>query len=440
MELEFISNTGAFLSYNGRTIGMDPWLTQGAFEGSWYHYPPLRKTRSSIADCDAIYISHIHPDHCDFNALSEAREDCIFIVPAYFNHLLKRKLEVFGYTNVISLSDYETATLFDEIEIKLFGQFVKSLGSDEAKFGSLIDTALLLSWDGRNILNCNDNYLDVDSAKTFIDQHPHLANNLDYVMLPHSASGPYPACFLNLSEENRRKEAVRLQREYVSLFVETTKILAPKIVSPTAAEYVIVGSKYERNEYIGTAPASAAVKAWKDIQATETLKTEIVELDCGTILDIDTGQVFGLPVRSYSMSDKMAFAEKFRHVTFRYQWEDTCTDAAEFDRLIRAARSNLWNAQKRLQWFKDYDLVLNIDNRLRYHFNFQNEEIALLPKGTKISFNKYLVANVSIQLIYSIITGRVHWNNAEGGLHIDFYRKPDIFIPEVYVLMSFFKS
>jgi hypothetical protein len=42
LKLEFISNTGCYLEHDGVVFGMDPWLTQGAFEGSWFHFPPLR--------------------------------------------------------------------------------------------------------------------------------------------------------------------------------------------------------------------------------------------------------------------------------------------------------------------------------------------------------------------------------------------------------------
>lgn len=436
MELEFISNTGAYITHDGLTLGLDPWLTPGAFEGSWYHYPPLRKTRSSVVDCDAIYISHIHPDHCDFNTIRQARADCLFIVPSYFNDLIKRKLAVFGFTNVISLSDNEEAVVLGSIKVKLFGQFVKSLGSKSAQFGSLIDTAILIEWDGRTILNCNDNYLDVDSAHEILKQHP----TIDCALMPHSASGPYPASFMNMTLDERRSEADRLQHEYVDLFVQTTAVLSPRLVSPTAAEYVIVGRNWDRNDHIGLATPEMAVDAWNHYKDKHGHQTEIKQLDCGTILNIDTGKVSGLMPRSFSLEEKMKFAENLKSVSFRYEWEDTCPSVEEFERLMQEARKELWKMQTRLDWFRDYNMVLNIDERIGYKFNFDNEGIEKMNLSNIDDLDNYVMAYVSTQLIYSIITGRVHWNNAEGGLHIDFFRKPNIFIPEVYTLMSFFKA
>jgi len=436
MNVEFISNTGAYISHNGFTLGMDLWLTQGAFEGSWYHYPPLRQTKKNVSDCDAIYISHIHPDHCDFNALKTAKPDCTFIVPSYFNDLIKRKLAVFGFHNVVSLSDNESADIDGVFQVTLFGQFVKSLGSKEAQFGSLIDTAILIDWDGRTILNCNDNYLNAEEAQKLKMRYP----NIDYAMMPHSASGPYPACFLNLSQKERYTEANRLQEEYVSLFVETTAILAPRYVSPTAAEYVIVGEKFNRNDQIGLASSEMAVNAWCKYKTDTGHSTDIKQLDCGTILNIDTGEVSGLPIRNFSMEEKIEFASQFKSITFRYQWEDSCSDEEEMPKLLEASRSNLWQVQTRLDWFMDYNFILRIDNRSAYCFNFDNPKIQKVDPFDFSSLGRYVLADVSTQLIYSIMKGNVHWNNAEGGLHIDFYREPNIFVPEVYVLMSFFRA
>ena len=434
MKLEFVSNTGAFIENNGLVLGMDIWLTQGAFEGSWYHFPQLRETKHSVEDCNAIYISHIHPDHCDFNTLRKAPTETIFIVPNYFNDLIKRKLSVFGFHNVLSLENGEEAEILDGVKIRLFGQFVKSLGSKSAQFGSLIDTALLIQWDGRTILNCNDNYLDEDNARRLVEEY----GTFDLALMPHSASGPYPASFDNLSVDIKRREAARLETEYIDQFLRVTEILSPKLVAPTAAEYVIVGKNWYRNEYIGLASADRAVDDWCEFAKENSHPTKIVRLDCGTILDIETGETGGLAPRKIDHDDKMSFARLMSTVTFRYDWEDTCTNPEEIESLVKKARANLWEMQKKLDWFRDYNVYLDAEGKYLFHFNFKDEGVEVLPLANDTRKCDYLEARLSPQLLYSIVSGKTHWNNAEGGLHIDFFRDPNIFIPEVYTLMSFF--
>ena len=135
----------------------------------------------------------------------------------------------------------------------------------------------------------------------------------------------------------------------------------------------------------------------------------------------------------------MDFARSYQNVTFRYEWEDSCSDMTQFHSLVEKARLNLWRMQERLNWFMDYNFVFNIDDRLYYQFNFSTNSIKTIDGDELAVMENYLEAKLSIQLMYSIITGKVHWNNAEGGLHIDFYRKPNAFIPEVYTIMSFLR-
>ncbi|MBI3899052.1 MAG: MBL fold metallo-hydrolase [Gammaproteobacteria bacterium] len=432
MQLEFISNTGCYLEHNGAVLGMDLWLTQGAFEGSWFHFPPLRPTKFGIADCDYIYISHIHPDHCDFKALVGARRDATFIVPNYMGRLLERKLRAFGFDNVVSLAPDQQTTLSCGATITLFGQFVNNLYA-KADFGNMIDSAIMIEWDGHTILNCNDNYLDEPSAKSIAARYP----KIDLALMPHSASGPYPASFLNLSTEEKVGEAKRLQRQYVDHFVRITEIVKPRLVAPTAAEYAVVGRMYQKNPYIGLAAASDAVTAVNAAMKNGGGATRPVQLDCGTLLDVDSGNISGLPVRHLLPADLMEFAATLKDVPYPYDWEASCTDVAEIDALMEKARQNVWRVQSRLDWKRDYNLYLSIDEKLGYAFNFATEGYTKLVGFARQKTEPFLECFLSRQLLHSILTRKSHWNNAEGGLHIDFNRRPNEYVPEVFVLLSF---
>ena len=430
MKLEFISNTGCFLEHNDIVIGMDIWLTQGAFEGSWFHYPPLRKTKYSLKDCKYIYISHIHPDHFDIKTLSSCNKEVIFIVPNYFNNLLERKIKNFGFKNVISLGKNEKCTLPCGADIKLFGQFVNNLHA-EANFGNMIDSAILIQWAGKKILNCNDNYLDNQSAISIKKEF----GEIDLALMPHSASGPYPASFDNLNLIEKKLEANRLQDEYINHFFEMTKIIKPKIVVPMAAEYAIVGRFFEKNSYIGLASAFDAVKKVNsDIQLAKS--TKAIHLDCGSILDIETGNLEGLNVRNFKIEDLMTFASNLKDVPYSYDWESSVPSSSELDLLFKKSRENIWHIQERLNWKKNFNVYFNVDGELIHGFNCASKEVFDCTQITSKN-EPYIECKMPIQLFYSILTKKSHWNNAEGGLHINFYRKPNVYIPEVFVLLSF---
>lgn len=431
VELEFISNTGFYLAHKKVVFGMDLWLTQGAFEGSWFHFPPHRPTKYSITDCRYIYISHIHPDHCDFNHIKNAKAETTFIVPNYFDHLLARKLKAFGFKNIVSLEPEEERTLEKGLKIKMFPQFINNL-FHKADIGSLIDSALLIQWDSRTILNCNDNYIDSVWAEKLAKQYPEM----DLAILPHSASGPYPASFRNLTAAEKEREAKRLQSDFINHFVEMTEILKPKYVLPAAGDFMIAGRHHTKNKFLGLADPKEACGRVNARQKTGAPGTKAVQLDCGTVLDIDSGEVSGLEVRHPTAAEKWEYAEKLKGIYYPYEWEENL-HLADFDELFRQARGNLWAKQERFGWKRDVNLYFVIDEIPAYEINFSKPEFKKLEGKLTQRKEPYMECYLPRQLFYQILTKRAHWNNAEGGLHIDFYRQPNDYIPEVHTFLSF---
>ena len=80
LKFQFIGNAcGIFTGIEGTRILCDPWIVDGVFEGSWFHYPPLSTKVQDLQDVDAIYVSHLHPDHFDERHF-EFRKDMPLIV------------------------------------------------------------------------------------------------------------------------------------------------------------------------------------------------------------------------------------------------------------------------------------------------------------------------------------------------------------------------
>ena len=57
-------------------------------------------------------------------------------------------------------------------------------------------------------------------------------------------------------------------------------------------------------------------------------------------------------------------------------------------------------------------------------------------------FSKYVTYQTDLRLLKFLLMGPkyAHWNNAEIGSHIKFYRKPDVFERELYYSMSYFHN
>ena len=83
MKIKLYRSSTVGLNLSGYKILMDPWLTDGEYYGSWSHYPyyDLDKNINEINSYNAIYISHIHPDHCSDNTLKKISKE----IPIYIN-------------------------------------------------------------------------------------------------------------------------------------------------------------------------------------------------------------------------------------------------------------------------------------------------------------------------------------------------------------------
>ena len=124
MKIKFISNACAiFESDKGTKILSDPWIVNGVFEGSWCHFHKLETKIEDLQDVDAIYVSHIHPDHYDERFFDFSREIPIIVLDHGLNFLHKKLIEK-GYKNLIKVKDKQTIN-FKDIKISLFAPFVK---------------------------------------------------------------------------------------------------------------------------------------------------------------------------------------------------------------------------------------------------------------------------------------------------------------------------
>lgn len=428
MEFEFVSNTGCFLKHKNLTLGMDLWLTQGPFEGSWFHYPELRETKNKLDSCDYIYISHIHPDHFDISALSNVKKDATFIIPNYFNNLLENKIKTFGFTNCISLAPNETFQFDSGLKVRLFGQFINNLFAS-AEFGNLIDSSIFIEWDGYKILNCNDNYPDITAAEQIKKEY----KKIDLALIPHSASGPYPASFNNLKHDEKKNKAQILQEKYIKHFCDISSVIDAKYTIPMAAEYVIAGRNYEKNQYLGLASADDAVESFNKISQ----KNCAIRMDCGSILNLSNGNLSGKSIRPIDSVKANRFAKKLKDIPYSYDWHAPVINKEDFIKLFKESRKNLWNFQKKLNWFKDYEVFFDFGHDYYLGFNFSNIEIIQQINQKYLNKKEFMECKLPFSLFHLILTNKIHWNNAEGGLHIEFYRKPDIYIPEIFILMSF---
>lgn len=96
---------------------------------------------------------------------------------------------------------------------------------------------------------------------------------------------------------------------------------------------------------------------------------------------------------------------------------------------LQKARSNLWKAQERFDYFPDLNVDVN-----GFRFNMRDCDIwwrAPLPEP-------YLKCTMHPDHLRKLLDREMHWNNCEVACLIEFNRWPNNYLPDVHTLMSFF--
>ncbi|TCK43964.1 hypothetical protein B0G84_2312 [Paraburkholderia sp. BL8N3] len=422
LTFKFIANaSGVFTGKNGTKVLCDPWIVDGVFEGSWFHYPKLQTKVRDLMDVDAVYVSHLHPDHFDERYFDFPTSMPLIVLDHGPNFLI-RKLTALGYTNLIKIKDGETV-VFREFEITMFSPFAKHNFHD-AIVGNLIDSALLLRCDGISALNANDNTLTIEAAERLARDY----GPISLAMLNYNAAGPYPSCFDNLTVGEKVSESVRILERNFSHIKGILAAMKPAYVLPFAGAYVLGGDLHQKNEYLGTTTWDECA-AWLNQNHIEP--TKVVLLRENDTLDIESG-LPDKPYRSIDVSAMRAYIkDHIAAIKYPYQLEQMPDRSELFADMEKASIA----MRERMARF-------GIKSTFTVVFDVFGEKHSIYPDFRKLArdenLSEQLECRVDERLLRNILDRKAHWNNAEVGAHITFVRNPNRYEPDLHTSLQFF--
>ena len=254
MKITFLTSASVLIEDQGVKILCDPWLVDGEFYGSWYHYPPCDFKPEDFNDVDYIYISHIHPDHFSTKTLSRMNKKIPVLIHDFHYRYLHDNIVRLGFV-VITLKHNERTLLKNnlfinilaadncnpEICMKYFG-----CGLAEKTLGSTSIDSMCVIDNGKNVIvNTNDCpfQLGHESASRIKENY----KEIDFLLAGYSSATAYPQCFelsesvLEDAKKTIKEKFLRQTESYVNLF-------KPKYFMPFAGRYVISGKNHFLNE------------------------------------------------------------------------------------------------------------------------------------------------------------------------------------------------
>lgn len=415
MRITQIGNACCVYESNHFRLLADPWLKEGAFEGSWFHYPLLRTRVADLLPIDAIYISHLHPDHFDEETLRKFPKTTPILYLDQPPNFLEKKLKALGFEELFPIGHQETQIL-GPYRVTMYKPFTGHL-FHETQIGNLIDSALVIEDEEFRILNANDNAPTLAASVELYDRH----GAFDVVQLVDSCAGPYPACFENLSHEEKLKEKERILLRHLKLMADSANLLRTRYFQPFAGHYQLGGRLLKLNPYL----AVAEVEEVSQFMEKRGLRS--LALREGDTFDLTTSIIH----------------QKLTHTFDRKTWENDVRNAPyTYDHWSSPSRTDLYASfmkalirlrekQRVMDLYPNWKVVIEVrDPNERWEF-----DLSLNPLTRS---EKTLTFSLPAKLMMAILKKEIHWNNAEVGCHIQMHREPNEYCYDIHMLMCFF--
>jgi UDP-MurNAc hydroxylase len=448
--------------YRSATVGvilenykilLDPWLTDGEYFGSWSHYPhfDFEKNLDEINSYDCIYVSHIHPDHCSEETLKKIDNNIPIYIHTYHEKFLKNKIERLGFKTIelennkrtqIAKNVYLNILAADNCNPELCYKFIGCRDSNISENNSLqLDTISLID-DGKNVLmNVNDCPIEL-SKSTFNDIKKQY-KYIDILLTGYGGAGPYPQCFENLDLSEKKTAAEKKKNQFLSQAKEYIDEFKPNYYLPFAGTYTLTGKLSNLKDLRGQASIDEAYSYFEDYYLSQNLSDKIkpLKLNLDATFDLTTKMV-DLEYKKLDEEKLNSYIkEKLSHQLFSYE-KDDLPSVDEIYELSKKAHLK----------FLDKILIHNVIIKSDIFIKINEVKSLMLGLDKKLSIiftneidkksTKYVVYQTDIRLLKRLLMGPkfAHWNNAEIGSHIKFFRKPNKFERDLHFAICYFHS
>ena len=108
----------------------------------------------------------------------------------------------------------------------------------------------------------------------------------------------------------------------------------------------------------------------------------------------------------------------------------------DLTKLLSTARSKQYSWQNKRNIASNSAFYFDIGEKYLYRISLNSQEVLKIEKN-KIKDQFYEIFILPYSLLVGICTGHYIWSNVKTQ-YMDYYRKPDVFDPDLHFLMNFF--
>ena len=440
MKVTFVANSTFIFEHEGVRILTDPWIGTTIYGGAWRQFPQPVIKPSDVGRLDYIFISHIHEDHCDAQTIAALDRNATVLLmerkPNFVDSFLRR--HEFNFREVRKIPPFQKTALTPNLAVEI-------VDADPSHvLNHLIDSALLLHWDGKTIHFANDD-------APYEGSYAHL-KQYDFALsiLPASGGSGYPACFVSLSDEEQAREKERIVISYFDTFVDAVTKLRPKRVLASAGNHVIVGRSADLNKrmtFLST-PMAAYRYLYDHLDADarrHVMPLNLREGDCWDADRDDRSNPEAIWKASMVEGDRLERKSRFciESKVHGYahdkivlpkdlDWQQLFHDAATaLLRSVAAAKVD----------FKSHiyiDLPTEPEPRLG-HVDGANGKFDILEASAP-KLEPYLQISSDRNLMYQLLRGDFSWNIADAAGYLRYRRIPNVYDQEAVIALNYLRQ
>ncbi|WP_416839111.1 MBL fold metallo-hydrolase [Haloferax sp. DFSO52] len=450
MKVTYLSSAAILVETADVSILCDPWLVDGAYFGSWSHYPPLEYEPEDFNHVDYIYISHVHPDHYDPTTLDRMDSDIPVLIHQYRWDYLRKDIESQGF-EVVELPHGERFHLQGDTHInilaadgcdpELCGNFFGCTWYDTeaTTFGSTqVDSMAVIDDGTHTIVNTNDCPYPI--AEQTCREIKRRYGHIDLLAHQYSAAQFYPQAMGQYSHEQKLAERARVIQEKYELALSFIDLFEPDYYLPFAGEYVLSGSIAQLSQYTANPPRHEARAFF--LEHVDPAEHEPVFLNAGEYIDIESGERSS-EFEPIDTEAKQHYIENvLAHRQFTYE-ADPHPSLDDLTGLVPEAYETLERKRAKIGYSTDTHVLIPLvdDQWVDLRLNGDGYEFGSKPDLDHLAdTDGYVVLDTDDRLLRRLLDGddKAHWADAKIGSHITVFKQPDIYERGLYNCMGSF--
>jgi L-ascorbate metabolism protein UlaG (beta-lactamase superfamily) len=422
MKITHYVNAMVLLESARTRVLCDPWVSfDDHADSNAYNFPRPRWTRDEVAAIspDFIYITHTHPDHFDPRTLALFRKDTPVLISHYAENFTQRVVRKLGFADVRVAVPATGLALNGEDHCWI----------EPAAASPEVDSTAVFSLDGKTVLLATDNPFHRGHCVSLRER----LGKIDVALVPYAGYGPYPMFYENLTAAEKRAEAARRKQAYYDIFADFVDALRPDYALPFGAGLIAGGPKALLHIHSGIGTRSEAVA-----HALARTAFKPVLLSEGCRYDFTTDTRSGAFVET-TYEDAWDYVELIARKPGTFDeggaFYVAPSEQIDLTRLLEAARQTQrkWQTAKRTT--SDIAYYLDVGDERLYRLSLADDRVVRV-REREIADGRYEIFRLPYGLLLGLLTRHYVWSNVKT-LYMSFYRRPNVYDPELELMMSY---